>query len=189
MRSRLRRLVALIGHARARHLLVVCGLLMGAMLAAATVLVLLDLRPPRHRGFRTRTAEPGAHPGRGNRPEMQAIELVQRGLIAHLAAQGVDSVEELRQVGGSAEQFHDLQKRISGLAQIAALAISDPDGRLINFSRSWPPPPNDDSDRDFIRAMQGPDAPSLFISTPLRSKSGNRWTIYLTSRLTTRRAN
>ncbi len=76
----------------------------------------------------------------------------------------------------------DLSQRIAGLSYIAALSLHDANGKLINFSRSWPAPDIDVRDRDFIAELLAPNAPKTFISAPLQSKTTGKWTIYFSRR-------
>jgi diguanylate cyclase (GGDEF)-like protein len=182
MLSRIGRLAAFIGHARARYLLLACGLLIGLVLAIGTVLLLLELR--RHditdaeRELRNLSLVLAEDTDRG----LQAVELVQLGLIEHLRQLGIDSPEKLEAEAGSLAVHQDLKERIAGVSHIAALALVDRYGRRLNITRSWPLPQVDDSDRDFVQAQRAPDAPALFISAPSQSKSSGRWTIYFTRR-------
>jgi len=119
MRSRLRKAVALIGNTRARHLLVTCGLLMGIFLAAATFGMLLDQR---HRTIELAGRELqnlALILAEETDRSLQAVELVQTGLVARLRAMGIESADALRRDGGSVEIFQDLGDRILGLSQIA----------------------------------------------------------------------
>ncbi len=183
MLSRIGRFAAFIGHARARHLLLACGVLIGVALATSTVLLLLELR--RHdiagaeRELRNLSLVLAADTDRG----LQAVELVQLGLIEHLREVGIDSPEKLDAAAGSLEMHQDLKDRIAGVSHIAALALVDRYGRRLNFTRSWPPPQVDDSNRDFVQAQLAPGAPPLFISAPSQSKSSGSWTICFTRRI------
>ena len=90
MLSRIGRLAAFIGHARARYLLLACGLLIGLVLAGGTLVLLLELR--RHDiadaelELRDLTLVLAADSDRG----LQAVEVVQFGLIKHLRELGID---------------------------------------------------------------------------------------------------
>ena len=182
MLSRIGRLAAFIGHARARYLLLACGLLIGLVLAGGTLVLLLELR--RHDiadaelELRDLTLVLAADSDRG----LQAVERVQFGLIKHLRELGIDSPERLEAEAGSFELHQDLKDRIAGVSHIAALALLDQYGRRLNFTRSWPSARVDDSDRDFVLAQLSPDAPPLFISAPSQSKSSGKWTIYIARR-------
>ena len=105
MLSRIGRLAAFIGHARARYLLLACGLLIGLVLAGGTLVLLLELR--RHDiadaelELRDLTLVLAADSDRG----LQAVERVQFGLIKHLRELGIDSPERLEAEAGSFELY------------------------------------------------------------------------------------
>jgi diguanylate cyclase (GGDEF)-like protein len=182
MLSRIARFAAFVGHARARHMLLACGLLIGLVLASGTVLLLLELRRDdiavAERELKNLALVVGDDADRS----LQAVEFVQFGLIAHLREMGIDSPEKLEAEGGSFAVHQDLQNRIAGMSHIAALALVDRYGQLRNISRSWPTPRVDDADRDFVQAQLAPGAPPLFISAPSQSRISGRWTIYFTRR-------
>ena len=47
-----------------------------------------------------------------------------------------------------------LRTKIIGIPQLDAVTVISRDGKLINFSRSWPVPEADVTDRDYFRALK-----------------------------------
>jgi diguanylate cyclase (GGDEF)-like protein len=117
---------------------------------------------------------------------LQAVDVVQLGLIEHMRTIGIDTSAKFEHVMGSREVHADLRERIANLPYIAALSLSGPGGELLNFSRVWPPPTVMDADRDFIRALSGDNGPETFLSEPSLSKTTGKWTIYLSRRFEAR---
>jgi diguanylate cyclase (GGDEF)-like protein len=182
MLSRFARLAALVGHARARHLVIACGLLLGVALAAVGAWIINDLRLDHISHEKKDLTNLSYILAEEMDRRLEVLDLLHRGLIEHMRQIGVASPEALQQQMGSIEVHRDLRERIAGLPQIAALSLHDRHGNLINFSRSWPPPQIDARDRDFIGTILAPDAPKLFIGEPLQSKTTGQWTIYFSSR-------
>jgi hypothetical protein len=182
MLSRFARLAALVGHARARNLVIACGLLLGVALAAVGAWIINDLRSDHisHEKKDLTNLSYILADEMGRR--LEALDLLHRGLIEHMRQLGVASPEAFEQQMGSIEVHRDLNQRIAGLPQIAALSLHDSGGKLINFSRFWPPPQIDAGDRDFIRTVLTPGAPQLFVSAPVQSQTTGQWTIYFSSR-------
>ena len=178
------RLRAFARHVRAGQLLVVCGLLIGLALASAATWFVTTLRQQdiddTAREMRNLALILADQTDRS----FQAAELVQLGLIEHLRELGIDSPAGFEQHMASLDAHRDLKGRIAGVSHIAALALIDRQGNLINFTRSWPPPKVNDADRDFVRDLLGPDALPWLVSSPMQSKSSGNWTIYLSRRLT-----
>ncbi len=182
MLSRFARLAALVGHARARNLLVACGLLIGVALAAVGTWIINDLRSD-HISHTTQDLTNLSYIlAEELDRRLEVLDLLHRELVEHLRQLGVASPEVFEHQLGSIEVQRDLSQRLAGLPQIAALSLHDRHGNLINFSRFWPPPQIDVRDRDFIRTVLAPDAPKLFISAPVQSKTTGKWTIYFSSR-------
>jgi diguanylate cyclase (GGDEF)-like protein len=81
-------------------------------------------------------------------------------------------------------QVHDLLvDRLSALSQLDALSVLGPDGRLDSFSRSWPTPSIDLSDRDYYQHFKDIDDNRPFLSAPVQNRSSGTWTFYLGRRL------
>ena len=111
-----------------------------------------------------------------------AVDVVQHGLIEHMRETGVDSPATLARLMASQPVQQNLQDRIAGLPYISALLLFDGHGRLVNASRSWPPPPVTGEDRDFIRDNMPAGVPQPFVSMPSQGTIVGRWEIYLSRR-------
>jgi diguanylate cyclase (GGDEF)-like protein len=99
-----------------------------------------------------------------------SIDVVQVGLIEHMRGIGVDSPERFAQLMSTRTTHDNLRDRIAGLPYIAAVALFDEHGVRVNNSRSWPPPPMADDQRDFIRELTVASAPPAYIGAPSISK-------------------
>ena len=174
--------IGMIGRARARHLLVACGLLIGLTLACSAALVFIQLRQDdivnSERELKNLALTIADQVDSG----LQGVDLLQLGLIGHMRALGITSSDSFEQQMKSFEVHQDLGRRIAGLSHIGALSLHDRNGQLVNFSRSWPAPQVDVRDRDFIRELLAPNAPESFISAPVQSKTTGQWTIYRSRR-------
>jgi hypothetical protein len=182
MLSRFARRAARIGHARTRHLLVTCGLIMGLMLAASMVWFVVTLRPLVIADAARELRNDALMLADAEDRILQAVDVVQLGLIEHMREIGIDTTERFETVMGTEEAHGNLQDRTAGLSYISALSLLDPHGNLLNLSRRWPPPAINDGDRDFIRALTTDGGAQSFISGPSRSRSTGQWTIYLSRR-------
>jgi signal transduction histidine kinase/ActR/RegA family two-component response regulator len=84
---------------------------------------------------------------------------------------------------GTREMFELLKRRQGDLPQIDVLSIVAADGRLINFSRSFPTPPVRLADRDYLQAHLADDALTVFLSAPVQNRVTGHWTFYLARKL------
>jgi diguanylate cyclase (GGDEF)-like protein len=182
MLSRFGRLAALIGHARTRALLVACGLIVGIGLAAAVGWITVDLRSDHLNHARRDLGNLALVLAEQVDRELQGIDLLQLGLIDHMRQQGIASADAFSREMSSFAIQQDLAHRIEGLSYVGALSLHDAEGRLINFSRFWPPPDLEERERDFIATLLESHPPQTFISAPSRSLTTGKWTIYLSRR-------
>jgi len=98
------------------------------------------------------------------------------------AAAPVDGPDLVRKTG-TRDMYELLRRRQGDLPQIDVISIVGSDGRLINFSRSFPTPPIDVADRDYLRAHLADDTLDLFVSAPVKNRGTGHWTFYLARKL------
>jgi hypothetical protein len=114
----------------------------------------------------------------------QSVDLVISSVIKGISADGVtDEAAFLEKMSGR-DMHLLLREKISGVPQLDAVTVISRDGKLINFSRSWPVPDVNVTDRDYFRALK--DDPSLksFVSAPVQNRGSGAWTIFLAHRVT-----
>jgi diguanylate cyclase (GGDEF)-like protein len=175
-------LATLGGHVRARNLLIVCGIVIGLALASAATWFLAESRANDISDAERELKNLSFILSEELDRRLQGLDLLQVGLIEHMQQLGIDSPESFKRQMTSFAVHQDLAHRIAGLPHIAALSLHDTDGKLINFSRSWPAPDIDVRDRDFIKILLVPKPPMTVISEPLKSKTTGQWTIYFSRR-------
>ncbi len=114
---------------------------------------------------------------------LQAIDLVQDRIVEALRDRGVVSATDFTaQMSG--RLVHDnLLASIAALPQINAVSVVDTQGRLINFSRYWPIPDVNVSDRDYFRALSGDSHLERFVSGPVKNRGDGTWTMYVVRRV------
>jgi diguanylate cyclase (GGDEF)-like protein len=184
MLSRIARIAALVGHARARHLLVACGLLIGLVLAVAIVLISLELRNDARKHNKQDLRNLALVLSEEIDRNFQAVELVQLGLIEHMRELGIDTPEKFAQQMTSFAAHQNLADRVVGEPQIEALVLLDRHGKVLNFSRTWPVPVVDLADRDFFKVLIANAAVASFISGPVQSRLGGTSVILVSRKFT-----
>ena len=113
----------------------------------------------------------------------QSIEIVLTHVADEIVRGKVNSAAALRQEMSGQDVHLLLRQKMMGLQHLASISIVDGKGALINFSRSWPAPERDLSDRDYFKALR--DTPGLrsYISEPLLNRVTGIWTIFLANRV------
>ncbi len=182
MLPRLAQIAARLGSPRARHLLVAGGLLTGLVLAAAMTWYVVTSRQTVIDDAVREMRNDALMLAEDEDRLLQAVDVMQLRLIDYMRGIGVASPEQLAQLMTSQAVQQNLRDRIADLPYIATLLLFDRHGQLLNFSRSWPPPPINGSDRDFIREITAAGTPPTFISAPSRGKVTGQWEIYLSRR-------
>jgi PAS domain S-box-containing protein len=114
----------------------------------------------------------------------RALELVQDSIIEYMRAKEIETNDHLAQLMGGRAIHHMLADKISGLPQIDAVTIINHSGRLINFSRYWPIPPIDVTDRDYFKTLRDDGGKTVFLSEPVQNRGTGTWTIYLARKIT-----
>jgi diguanylate cyclase (GGDEF)-like protein len=171
-----------LGHTQVTRLLVGCGLLIGIAFAVTTGWYILATRQA--------TIEDAAREMRNDSLMLaeeqdrllQAVASVQHGLVAHMRELGIDTPEKFEQTMASPSVRENLRERIAGLPYISSLGLLTANGRLLNRSRTLPGAAINDANRDFVRALTGPDGLPDFISEPAVSQSSGQWVIFLSRR-------
>ncbi|HXP30085.1 MAG TPA: ATP-binding protein [Stellaceae bacterium] len=114
----------------------------------------------------------------------QSLALVQDSLVELMRAREIASGEDLRRQMSAHDVHMMLRDKISGLPHVDAITVIDPEGNLVNFSRYWPIPKVDISDRAYFKALK--DKPDLdwFVSEPVVNYGTNTRTFYLARKAT-----
>jgi diguanylate cyclase (GGDEF)-like protein len=193
MLSRFARLAAYIGHARARHLLIACGLLVGLMVSSGASLLIFDLRTDALEDAKRDLRNLSYVLSLELDQSFQSLELVERGIIETWQQAGIDTPEELRARTGSEQAHQNLRDRIAALPQVSAVTLFDAQGDLINASTSWPPPAMSIGDREYFPRLAaelpglGSDSDtSTMIAGPVMSRATGKRAILLFHRFTGR---
>jgi PAS domain S-box-containing protein len=114
---------------------------------------------------------------------IQAVDLVVQETQGMILAAGVIDPHQFRLRLGTEEVHHFLLDRLHGLPQANSIALLDDTGKIVNFSRAWPVPVIDASDRDFYGYLREHNDPGTFIGVPVVNKVSGAWVIMLTRRV------
>jgi diguanylate cyclase (GGDEF)-like protein len=118
----------------------------------------------------------------GNRL-FKSVDLVLSSIADYAAREGVNSRESYEARMAARDIHLLLRERLAGMPQADAITIINSRGRLLNFSRYWPIPQVDVSDRDYFLALKGDPTLETFVSKPVQNRGTGTWSIYLARRL------
>jgi hypothetical protein len=114
---------------------------------------------------------------------LQAVDLTLQGIARDAGLPALTTPEQFRAVMATSDMYRSLAARQSGLGQVLSLSAIDVDGKFVNVSRVWPPPAADLSDRPYFKAMQAADAPAIYVSEPMLSRTVHDWGLFLIRRV------
>jgi hypothetical protein len=116
----------------------------------------------------------------------EAAERVQIDLIERFEARGIASSEEFERSLSGHDVHLMLKDKIVGLPHIGTFTLFNADGKLFNFSRSWPIPSIDVADRDFFVAFKSDPRLVAFVSKPIRNRATGTWVVQLARKVSGR---
>ncbi|WP_244561065.1 hybrid sensor histidine kinase/response regulator [Azospirillum oryzae] len=165
------------------RILLLIGGLSVAVLLTATIHYIVSMRDRELAGAERELSTLNLSLAEQTGSATQSVDLVLTTIIEQLKADGIATPEDyVRRMGGR-DTYQMLRARISGLPQLDAVTMIAADGHLINFSRYYPIPPVNVSDRDYFAYLRDHDTDEPFISEPVRNRGNGSWTIYLARRI------
>ncbi|WP_375410370.1 cache domain-containing protein, partial [uncultured Methylobacterium sp.] len=162
--------------------LAVAGLLLSASLVAAAAFATLELQTKQLLDARRELMTLNTVLAEETARAMQSVDLVLRAVIRAFGDESM-TPERLAAIASSRGTHESLKEKIAGIPQLDAVTIIGADGRLINFSRSFPAPVIDLSDRDYFIRLRDTEISGPFVTEPVQNRGNGTWTIYLARRL------
>lgn len=168
---------------RTSRFLFLTGTVFIAIIIAAASLAIWQLHGDRIADEMTDTQHLGIVLAEQTARTIQAVDLIVQETQTMVLAAGVANPDQFRQRMATEGIHQFLQDRLRSLPQADAVSIIDDAGKIVNFSRTWPVPPIDTSDRDFFSYLRDHDDPRPFIGVPVINKVTGAWVITLTRRI------
>jgi len=109
----------------------------------------------------------------------EAAERVQTDLIERFQARGIASSEDFERELSGYETHQMLRDKIVGLPHVGTFTLFNARGKLFNFSRSWPIPQIDVTDRDFFVALKSNPGLNVFVSKPISNRATGTWVVQI----------
>lgn len=114
---------------------------------------------------------------------LSSAQLAMESIADSLEATPIHDDAELRLIAKTKAVYERLKDKITSLPQIDVATIVAANGDVINFTRSFPAPAINLSDRDYFRERRDNPSTDIFISNPVRNKGNGNWVFYLSHRL------
>jgi hypothetical protein len=94
-----------------------------------------------------------------------------------------NSVSEFEKLSKSEEAYNFLKDRVGQNDLIDVATFVSHSGRVLNFTRSWPPPDIYLGDRDYFAAHKTDSKLGVFYSVPVKNRGNGKWVFYMTRRI------
>ncbi len=88
-----------------------------------------------------------------------------------------------RNFASKKQQYTLLAEKIKGNPIIDVATFVANDGTVLNFSRSFPPPEINLSNRDYFQWFLTHDSKDIFYSEPVKNKGNGKWVFYISKRV------
>ena len=159
------------------RLIVICGIILVAVIIAATASLLFNLRDrdlaEKERSLNRLAVVLAEEIDRS----FQSIELIQMPEIERINRLGIASPEDFVRQMSDYDTYQRLKDRISALPFVDAIVLTDAAGRLVNFSRGWPAPKVRVPDNDPHEAFIADPNLTVFVGDPLLSPATGNWMV------------
>jgi hypothetical protein len=114
---------------------------------------------------------------------VQSIDIVLRDMEERIEASGVMTPDDFQRIVGTEAVYAFLNDRLARLPQANVLALIASDGQVVNFTRSWPPPPTNVADRDHFQYAKANSGKELRVSAPVPNVLTGAPIIYFSRRI------
>ena len=159
------------------------GTLVLVLLAAGVVALLLELRAREIQDARRGLLNLNALLAESTSRTLENVDLVLQSVLDEMKENDVASANALARMKGARTFQEALRSRASGLPQLEALSVVDRNGRLVSYSRGFPTPEIDLSDREHFQRMRDGPGEEPLVSEPVQNRATGAWTVYLARRI------
>lgn len=129
--------------------------------------------------WRARTASASTLLSAQARQVLLGAEVILRGLQRDVTSLNIEDEDAFRAEMSTRRVFDSLRDRMEGAPQIDVATITDVNGQILNFSRQFPPPPINLSDRDYFRKRMHERSTERFVSVPVQNRGTGTWVFYM----------
>lgn len=159
------------------------GILMAALVVVGAVLMLWQARRTEIAEWKATLTHTSIMLAENAQQTMKAADLVLSSIRDRVHDADVETDADLRREMGTQEVFDMLRNKASSIRQVDVATIVALNGDVINFTRSFPPPKINLSDRDYFKAHMADPALEVFLSAPVKNRGTGAWTFYLARKI------
>ncbi|MQT14218.1 hybrid sensor histidine kinase/response regulator [Segnochrobactrum spirostomi] len=168
---------------RSVRLLAVLGLALVVIVPLVTAIIIVQLRREEVRGASRELTTLDLLLTEETTRAFQSVDLVLDAIAENAIGTGAHAPDDYVARSGTREMHEFLKAKLTGIPQLDAITMIAADGHLINFSRYFPIPSVNVSDRDYFKYLKEHDTTAPFMSEPVRNRGTGTWTIYLARRV------
>lgn len=166
------------------RLTIVCAVVLSVFVVSGTALYIFDLRNRVLAGTEKNLANTSLIVAKQVEHIFATIEAVQQEFHEQINEYGiVDSEGFDRRL-----TLHDihlkLRDKAAGMPYVGSLTAINSQGRVLNFSRQWPVPNIDASERGFFKAFHSDPNLLSYIGDPVRNYANGTWAVHLARKIT-----
>jgi diguanylate cyclase (GGDEF)-like protein len=114
----------------------------------------------------------------------EVIERVQANVMERIDAARVSSSADFEQRFSGYDTHLMLKDKLLGLSHVGTFTLVNAEGKLFNFSRAYPAPSIDVSDRSFFQELRSDASRGLVISEPIRNRATGTWVVQFARKIT-----
>ena len=163
--------------------IILIGILMAALLVVGTILMLWRARQTEIAEWKATLSHTSITLAENAQQTMKAADLVLGSIRDRVHDADVETDADLRREMGTREVFEMLRNKASSIRQVDVATIVALNGDVINFTRSYPPPRINLSDRDYFKAHMADPTLDVFLSVPVKNRGTGTWTFYLARKI------
>ncbi|HEX3996231.1 MAG TPA: ATP-binding protein [Acetobacteraceae bacterium] len=152
-------------------------------MVGANVVVLRNLRETALHNAETDLARHTTMVAEQTERSFQSLDLILSRVGEYLGNKGINDSESYHRIAADHDTHLFLREKIIGMEQVDAVTLVDANARLLNFSRYWPIPSVNVSDRDYYKALTADPNLESFVGEPVQNRGDGSWAIYLARRL------
>ena len=167
----------------ARHVVLGAALVLIVAILATSIVSALLLRAREIESWRRQLSDLSLVLAEQTDQTMSSAQLAMDSIAERIEAMRIRSEAELRTKAATEAMHQVLRDKIAGVPHVDVATIVAANGDVINFTRAYPAPPINLTDRDYFQARRDQPGLGLFVSTPVRNKGNGKWVYYLSRRL------
>jgi diguanylate cyclase (GGDEF)-like protein len=161
------------------RLIIICGILLIDAITVGTGIMLSNLRNRALTENEREIQNIALVLAKQMERDFDAVVSVQTSLIERIQALGIASSEDFEQKLSNYNTYLLLKDKVVGFNYLGALILVNSQGKIFNFSRSWPIPDIYAADRDYFTALQSDEKLNSVVSKPIRNRATGTWIVQI----------